>query len=619
MPLSKIKLTPGINREGTSYSNENGYYACDKVRFSQGYVQSIGGWTPYASDILGLVSSLMTYSCSCGTVLTTLGTHLKFYVEKGSGLYDITPVRATVNVASNAFTTDTAEPTVLVCNVTGHDMGMHDYVTISGVVGDVNGVPAAEINGEHRTTFLSLNTFSIEITTAPTSSGTTGAADFAFQVQTGSPVEVVPGWGAGTWGSGVWGDGTSAAGFTNMRLWSVDNYGNSIVYGPRGGGLYYWGYSGDASLAVRGEAIKDMVGANSVPLYQNQVLVSDQRFVITIGSNDYLGTDPIPMLVRWSDQENYLQWEPMATTQAGSQILAHGSELVCAHKARQEILIWSDSTLYSMQFLGPPFIYGFSVLGDGVSIISPKAAIVVNSTAYWMGEDKFYVYNGAVQTLPCTVRSYIFGDMNSYASMSVTTGSNEAFNEVWWFYPSKGSYYNDKYVVFNYVENVWFYGTLRRSAWLDSRLRPQPIAAGYDPDTEIGTLYYHEAGCDDGETNPPSPIQSFVESADFDIDDGHNFGFVTRIIPDMTFEGSDAANPAVTLTVKPKRFSGSNYGPADAPTVTRTAAAPIEQYTEQVFVRVRGRQMAFRVDSNQLGTKWRMGAMRIDIKSDGRK
>jgi hypothetical protein len=236
-----------------------------------------------------------------------------------------------------------------------------------------------------------------------------------------------------------------------------------------------------------------------------------------------------------------------------------------------------------------------------------------------MGEDKFYMYNGTVQTLPCSVRSFVFDDMNNGAAYSATAGGNEAFNEVWWFYPSKGSYYNDKYVVFNYLENVWYYGTLGRSAWLDSGLRQRPIAATYDPDTEVSALYYHEFECDDGEQNPPAPIHSFVESSEFDIDDGHNFGFVTRIIPDMTFEGSTADNPSVMLTVRPKRFSGSNFGPSDTPTVTRTAAAPIEQYTEQVFVRVRGRQMAFRVDSNQLGTKWRMGAMRVEIKPDGRK
>lgn len=620
MPITKIALTPGVNREGTSYSNENGYYACDKVRFKSGFPESIGGWVPYSfSTFLGRASDLLTYSCTCGVVLTGIGTNLKYYVERGSGYYDVTPVRDTINVAANAFSTDTATPTVIVCNVTAHGAVDGDFVTISGVAAPVNGVPESELNGEHRITTIDVDAFYIAVTTAPSSTGTAGAATFEFQTNTGLASYVTPGWGAGSWGTSSWGTGTPTPGLLNLRIWSAANYGDDLVLGPRGGDLYYWAFNGGAGLVTRGVAIKDMVGANHVPTIQNQVLVSDQRIVVAIGANEYLGTDQIPMLVRWSDQENYLEWEPTALTQAGSQILTAGSELVCMLKARQEILIWSDSALYSMQFLGPPLVYGFNVLADNISIAGPKAAVVVNNTAYWMGKDKFYVYNGSVMTLPSSLRSFVFNDVNSDALFSVAAGSSEGFNEVWWFYPSSNSYTNDKYVVYNYHENVWYYGTLSRTAWLDSGLRTNPIAASYDENTEVGQLYYHEVGCDDGETNPPSPIHAFIETSDFDIDDGHNFAFVTRIIPDMTFEGSTADSPSVTLSVKPRRFSGSDYGLTDSPGVVRTSTVPVEQYTEQVFVRLRGRQMAMRVDSNSLGTKWRMGAMRMSVQPDGRK
>jgi hypothetical protein len=325
------------------------------------------------------------------------------------------------------------------------------------------------------------------------------------------------------------------------------------------------------------------------------------------------------MLVRWSDQENYLQWEPMATTQAGSQVLGVGSSLICAKQTRQEILVWSDAGVYSMQYIGPPFVFGFSLLSDNTSIAGPNAAIVVGGTAYWMGSDKFYTYNGAVQTLPSSLRTYVFDDINADQMWQVTCGHIEEFNEIWWHYPSSSSLLNDRYVVYNYAEQIWYHGSMGRQAFYSSSLYTNPIASVYDATSEKGYLYAHEYGVDDSTTAPATPIQAYIESADFDIGDGHNFGFVSRIIPDITFAASTAPNPYVTMTLKPRRFSGSDYGVEAAPSVTRVSVVPIEQYTEQVFVRLRGRQMSFRVASDAVGVKWHLGAPRIDIRADGKR
>lgn len=621
MPLQKIVLRPGVNREGTDYSNEGGYFDGDKVRFRSGFPESIGGWVPYSTySFMGSCSLLFTYSCTCGAINTNVGTHLKYYIENGSYYYDITPLRDTEDIAANAFTTNTGTPTIIVVNHTNHGAVTGAYVTISTVAAPVNGVPADEINGEHRITVIDANSFSFAITTAPTSSGTTGACTVEYQINPGLAYTVDgTGWGVGDYGRSTWGSGVDETAILQLRLWSADNYGNAVVFGPRDGKIYYWDYNGGVGLSTRATDISTEVGANHVPLFQTGVLVTEQRFVVVFGSNDYADTAKVPMLVRWSDQENYLEWEPMSTTQAGSYILTNGSHIITGKKSRQEVLIWTDTALYSMQYLGPPYVYGFTPLSTNTTIIGPNAVAVVDGVAYWMGVDKFYVYDGQVRPLPCTVRTYIFNRLDQSRAWQVVAGLNLAFNEVWWHYTSDGEIANDSYVIYNYVEDVWTYGSLSRDFWYDTSLKSHPIAATYDQDTEVGALYEHENGCDNGETNPPTPITAYVTSSDFDIGDGHNFGFVHRLLPDITFEGSTAAAPQVTMTLTPRRFSGSNYGSADSPTTTRNATVPVEQYTEQLFVRVRGRQMNFTVQSNSLGTKWQLGVPRIDMRPDGRK
>ena len=625
--LTKLQFAPGINRDDTRYASGGGYFDCDRMRFRRGYPESIGGWAKYSpGDFLGSCTFMFPYSCACGADLMPVGTHLKFYVESGLNFYDITPIQHTSTLASDAFTTDTNTPTILTINDVTNEALEGGFVIISGVTGPINGVPESEINGEHRVLSSTPTEFTIAITTAPSFSGTTGAATVEYQLSPGLPIFTAgSGWGAGTWGRSTWGSGFGLVAVDQLRLWNGYNYGDAFIFGPRGGKLYYWLYTDPSSFADRAEAIEDLPSANEVPLMQNIVTVSDQRFVICFGTNDFGGTEQIPMLVRWSDQENFLEWEPTATTQAGSQILTNGSEIITARNSRQEILIWTDTALYAMQYQGPPFVYGFTLLGDNMSIMGPNATIVLNGVSYWMGRDKFYTYDGAVRSLPSSVRNYVFNDFNFSQSWQVVAGGNEQFNEVWWLYPSKNALLNDRYVVYNYQENIWYYGTLERTFWLDSAQKPGPLATQYNPDTELSFIYEHEFGYNDGSVVPEAALNSFIETSDFDLADGDQFSFVKRILPDLTFEGStnkqsgNVNAPIVNMTVRPRRSPGSNYQNEPSNEVRREAVVPIEQFTEQVFVRARGRQMALRFDCPSRGTKWRMGVPRIDIQPDGKK
>ena len=378
-----------------------------------------------------------------------------------------------------------------------------------------------------------------------------------------------------------------------------------------------WEVNANPNIFDRGT----LLTTGDTPDICNVVMVSDaSRFVIGFGVNDYGSAVQNPLLVRWSDQEDYAQWTPAITNQAGSYTLSHGSSIITAMQARQEILVWTDAAIYSMQYLGAPYVWGFQILADNISIASQNAAATANNITYWMGVDKFYMYSGRVETLPCTLRSYVYNDINMSQASQFFAGTNEGFNEVWWYYCSANSDTIDKYVVYNYLERVWYYGTLNRTAWLDSPLRVEPMATTYG-----NQLLYHETGVDDGTTNPPSPITAYVQSSDFDIGDGHNFGFVWRIIPDVTFDGSTVTAPELDFTVRPRQFPGSNYGNSNNPAVTSTVSYAgqrtynVQQFTEQVYVRIRGRQMAFKVGSDTLGTAWQLGVPRIEVRPDGRK
>lgn len=614
MPLKKLTLKPGVNKENTRYTNENGWYECDKVRFRQGTPEKIGGWVRIsANTFLGVCRSLWNWVTLGGLNLVGVGTNLKFYIERGGTYYDITPIRDTVTLGTDPFTGN-GTTTVTVTDA-AHGAVTGDFVTFSGATGAY----ASLLNAEFQLTVVNVNSYTITTSSAVAAGATGGSAvSAAYQINVGPEfVSPLVGWGAGTWGAGVWGTGGTSN--SALRVWSQSNFGEDLVFGPRGGAMYYW----DATSGVSARAVNlsTLAGASDVPTVQNFIFVSDiNRFVFAFGCNDYGSAVQDPMLIRWSAQESAVNWTPAATNQAGSLRLSHGSELVAAIQTRQELVVFSDSALYSLQYAGAELVWGAQLLGDNLSIVGQNAVAVGSGVVYWMGVDKFYAYDGRVQTLPCDLRRYVFSDFNQTQAQQVFAGTNEGFNEVWWFYCSANSTTVDRYVVYNYLEKVWYYGTMGRTAWLDSGLLDYPIAATY-----ARNIVQHENGVDDGTTGTPVAIEAYIESAEFDIEDGQHFGFVWRMLPDVTFQGSTAANPSAVMTLIPMKGSGSGFtdpqsvGGSSSATVTRTATVPIEQFTNIVYVRVRGRQMIMKMASTGLGVTWQLGSPRIDISQDGRR
>jgi hypothetical protein len=617
VPLAKILLKPGIVRENTRYTNEGGWYDGDKVRFRQGTPEKIGGWARRSSNtFLGICRSLWNWVTLGGNNLIGVGTNLKFYISQGDIYYDITPLRDTETLV-DPFTTTAGSPIVEVTDAAaGYIDG--DFVTFSGATA----VGGLTLNGEYQISYDVGTTYTITASSNASSTATGGGTvTAAYQINVGPAFQSpLTGWGAGGWGLGTWGVGVSSS--DALRLWSQSNFGEDLIFNPRGGGLYYWEASGGV-FNNRGENIALILGASDVPTKANRVLVSDvSRFVFAFGTTDIGSSTLDPLLIRWSEQEDYLNWTPSATTQAGSLRLSIGSSIITALQSRQEVLVWTDTAIYSLQYLGPPFVWGAQLVGDNISIAGPNAAAIASGVTYWMGLDKFYKYDGRTQTLRCDLRQYIFDDINQLQMDQVCCGTNEGFNEIWWFYCSADSVMIDKYVVYNYGEDIWYYGTMGRTAWLDSGLQSGPIAATY-----VNNLVNHETGNDDGTGDALVPIEAYIASAEFDLNDGHNFSFVWRALPDITFRGStnNGLSPSVTMTLLPLRNSGSGYtnpasvGGSNSAGITRTAVFPIEEFTGQVYPRVRGRQMALRIDSTTLGVAWQMGAFRLDLRPDGRR
>jgi hypothetical protein len=544
-----------------------------------------------------------------------LGTNLKYYIMRGGAYYDITPVRVTVSL-TNPFTA-TNLSNVITVSATAHGAVTGAFVTFSGATGLGGNITAAVLNQEYQITVVDVNTYTFVATATANASdtGNGGTVSAAYQYNVGPEFQVpLTGWGAGLWGYGTWGNGQTAA--SSMRLWSQSNFGENLIFGYRGGPIFYWQNS--LGLGTRASTLT----TGDTPSVQNYLMVSDaSRFILAFGVNDYGSFAQNPMLIRWSDQESTTDWTPSATNQAGSLQLSKGSQIITAHQARQEILVWTDSALYSLQYLGPPVVWGSQILGDNISILSENAVSVASGVAYWMGVDKFYKYDGRVNTLRCDLRQYIYSDINLEQNQQVFSGTNEGFNEVWWFYCSANSTTVNKYVVYNYLEDVWYYGTIARTAWLDSGILDNPIATTY-----ANTMVNHEIGVDDNINGTPVAISANIQSSEFDIDDGHNFGFIYRMLPDLTFRGSASSpTPQVTMTLIPLVNSGSGYnvpqseGGSSNAAVQRIATVPVEEFTGQVFIRVRGRQLVFKIESNQLGTAWQLGAPRIDIRPDGRR
>ncbi len=644
MPLQKLQFRPGINRESTTLANEGGWFESDKIRFRSGSPEKIGGWVqdagtpaspllpPHAGSYWGVARSMWNWNNLTSYNLLALGTNLKYYIQNGVGgtFHDITPLRFTTTAGEATFVATPASTTLTVTDA-GHGAQTNDFVTYNGATGLGGAITAGVLNAEFQIlNILSNNSYTVTSPVAANGSDVDngGASTVAaYQITTGSDIYTVSvGWGAGGWGgvttgytSTGWGSPAPAGvGLgTQLRMWSQSNYGEDLILNPRGGALYYWANNANPNIYDRGVQIT----AADCPTVSNYVMVSDaSRFVITFGANDYGSAVQNPLLIRWSDQGDYTSWTPAITNQAGSYQLSHGSNIITAMQSRQEILVWTDAALYSMQYLGPPYVWGLQILADNISIAGPNAAASASNITYWMGADKFYMYSGRVETLPCTLRSYVFNDINMSQAYQFFAGTNEGFNEIWWYYCSANSTTVDKYVVYNHLERIWYYGTLNRTAWLDSPLRTQPMATTYN-----AQLLYHETGVDDGTTNPPSPITAYVQSSDFDIGDGHNFGFVNRIIPDVTFDGSTVTSPTLNFTVRPRQFPGSSYGQSENPAVISSISYAgqrtynVQQFTEQVYVRIRGRQMALKVGSATLGTQWQLGVPRIEVRPDGRK
>jgi hypothetical protein len=698
MPLHKITLKPGVNRENTRYTSEGGYYESDKVRFRQGTPEKIGGWARISSaTFLGICRSLWNWVTLSYLNLLGVGTNLKFYIESG-GLYrDITPIRAQVTL-TNPFATVNLSTTVTVTDAAGGYVD-GDFVTFYGSTA-VGGIT---ILGEYQITYSTGNTYTITSATAASSTATGGGTVYAvYQVNVGAAYAVpTTGWGSGAWSSGSWGFG--AATLLNIRIWNQDNFGQDLLFGPRDGPLYLWNatigvvpsvvtmtianpcvvtsvlnladktaitletsgalptgllvgtvyyvrylssttfnlsatpsgaliittgsQSGTHKISSRGIALTDLNGASSIPLTQSGFIISDaSRFTICFGTNDFGSTEFDPMLIRWSDQESYLEWSPAITNQAGSIRLSHGSQIVTALQSRQEIVVWTDSTMYSLQYLGPPYVWGTQLLADNVSIAGPNSLALGSGIIFWMGVDKFYKYDGRVQTLRCDLRQYIFNDINLQQTDQIFASTNEGFNEVWFFYCSANSTTVDRYVIYNYVEDIWMYGNMARTAWLDSGLREYPVAATYS-----NNIVNHEFGVDDNVSGTPVAIEASITSSQFDIGDGHNMAFVWRMLPDLTFRGSTSGTtPSLTMQLLPLQNSGSGYNDPKSvggtsstalQTVTATQTYPIDldTFTGQVNIRVRGRQMSMKIASNTLGTQWQLGSPRIDFRPDGRR
>ena len=617
MPLQKLALKPGVNRENTRYTSEGGWYESDKIRFRQGTPEKIGGWQRIsAATFLGVCRSLWNWVTLGSQNLIGVGTNLKFYIENGGAYSDITPLRATVTL-TNPFTTTSGSPTVSVVDANGGYIS-GDFVTFSGA----SAVGGLTLNGEYQLTIdtTTTNTYFITASSNASSSATGGGTvTAAYQINTGAAsVTPLTGWGAGPWSAGAWGVGVPSD--VQIRLWSQANFGEDLIFAPRGGDIYFW--DATAGLTSRGVTLASIapVGAN-VPSVQDLILVSDiSRFVFCFGCNDLASATKNPMLIRWSDQENATQWTPAATNQAGSLQLSRGAEIIAAKQARQEVLVWSDSALYALQYVGAPVVWGAQLVGENISIASQNAVAYANGVAFWMGIDKFYMYDGRTQPLPCNLRKFVFNDFNTAQYRQVFSGTVEAYHEVWWFYCSAESDTADRYVVYNYLDNIWYYGTMDRTAWLDSGLRDYPLAATYS-----NNLVNQEEGVDDNELGASTPIHAYASTAEFDLDDGHQFNFIWRVLPDITFDGSTTESPSAVMTLLPMQNSGSGYnspasvGGSNNGTITRSAVLPIEKFTEQINTRVRGRQMTMKIESTEAGVTWQLGSPRLDMRPDGRR
>ena len=628
MPLTKLQFRPGINRDITSYSNEGGWVDCDKVRFRLGYPEVIGGWEKYSQNLyLGTARALFNWVALDGSDFLGVGTNLKYYIEQGQAFYDVTPIRKT-STNSITFAATNGSSTITATD-TGHGAVQGDFVTIAGAVSLGGLITAAVLNQEYQIasvpnantyTFIAKDTTGATVTANASDSSNGGSGvDGVYQINAGLNTGVGgTGWGAGTWGRGTWGAGASIGVTTSLRMWSHDNFGEDLLLNPRDGAIFYWDKS--SGVNTRAVEIGTVSGAEETPKTAKQIMVSDvDRHVIAFGTNPVGSLIQDPLLIRFSDQESLTDWNPKATNTAGDLRIGSGSEFVRAIETKREIIIFTDSSVHSMQFIGAPFTFGIQPLASNTTIMGPNAAIAVEDAVFWMGRQNFYIYDGKTQQLPCTVKERVFFDFNYDQAHKVFAGVISEFSEVVWYYCSNtnsvangGTGENDRYVIYNYAEQSWYYGNLGRSAFLDRGIRTFPIAA------EDGYLYNHETGySDDG-----SIMTSTIESSPIDIGDGDQFTFIKRLIPDFTFNGSTTSSPTVNVTLQSNNFPAGSYLQSEISKIDRNAVSttvPFEQYTNKADVRLRGRAFSIKVDCSALGVRWRLGSPRVDIRQDGRR
>lgn len=619
MAFTKLQFRPGVDRESTNYSSEGGWYDCNRIRFRKGFPETIGGWAKFSNTTaLGTCRALRGWRALDGSMFLGVGTNLKYYINRGGAYYDITPIRLTSAPGDVTFSATDGSATVTVSH-TLHGAQAGDFVTFSGVASLGGAVTAAVLNQEFQiSAVVTTSTYTITIPTTATAAdtGTGGALAVAsYQVSTGlASIISGTGWGAGAWSSGGWGEsaGTSIEG-SSARIWSHAVYGEDLVYAPRGGGVYYWDRS--LGLTHRGVALASLPGAQSTPTLANVVVLSDRdRHLLVFGTDDEFNTGVMdPLLIRFSSQESLTEWRSLPTTTAGSLRIGNGSEIVAAVQTRQSIVVITDVGVHTVQYIGPPFTFGLSEIGTGTTIAGPNAAVAIGDEVYWMGQGEFYRFNGIVQQVPCAVKAYVFNNINSKQYVKVFGGHNAEFGELWWFYPDASSTENNRYVVYNYVQNLWYYGELPRTAWIDRGAFSLPIAISPD-----GQLYYHESGVADGSYNPPAPLGAFIESSPIDIGEGDRFMFIRRMLPDVTFARSTGVTPpTAVMTIKLRNTPGGRYVGENARTITQVAVVPIEEFTEQVFLRLRGRSAIFRIESACNCTAWQLGTPRIDVRTDG--
>ena len=636
MPLTKLQFRPGVNRETTSYTNEGGWFDVDKVRFRFGMPEKIGGWEKFSGfSYLGTARAMHPWVALDNGRFIGIGTSLKYYLNQDGGSFsDITPIRSTTSAGDVTFAASNGSATITVTD-TAHGAVSGDFVTFSGAASLGGNITAGVLNQEYNITeVLTDNTYTIAARTAGTTiqditvngalsptpvtasgsdSGNGGSSTVgAYQISIGLDTSTFgAGWGIGFWGRGTWNSAATTPLVTStLRVWSHDNFGEDLLMNVRNGGIYYWDKS--TGSGTRAVSLDSLSGATSTPTIAKQIMVSDRdRHIIAFGCDTEANPGvQDPLVIRFSSQESLTDWASTATNTAGELRLGSGSEIVTAVETRQQILVYTDESLYAMQFLGPPFTFGVNLVSENITTMGPLCAVAVEDNVFWMGQKEFYVYGGTVQRLPCTVRDFVFDDINLNQREKIVAATNTAFSEVWWFYPSESSDTNDRYVVYNYEQQVWYYGAMARSFWMDRGIFDQPIAAGPN-----NYLYSQETGFDDD----GSALTAYIESSQIDIADGEQFSFIRRMIPDLTFRGSTAGSPSANITVKTRNFPGGNYLQSTSSAVTKSASVPVEQFTDQVHLRLRGRSFAMRVESTASGVGWRLGSPRLDVRLDGRR